>query len=98
MNIAIDEEYIETYSDRLRINFYITLISSLFALYVIIKHSTNDMGLYKIFLIDISVSSRNPEKSRPFRYITIFAKGQKLKLLNRKTPLRLVLGRRAKDA
>ena len=78
MNITIDEEYIETYSDGLRINFYIDLISSLFALYVIIKHSTNDMGLYKIFLINISVSSRNPEKSRPFQYITIFARGQKL--------------------
>ena len=97
MNISIDEEYIETYSDKLRINFFIALISSLFALYVIIKHSTNDMGLYKIFLIDISVSSKNLEKSRPFRYITIFARGQKLKLLNREAPLRL-LGRRAKDA
>jgi hypothetical protein len=84
MDIAIDGEYIEIYSNRLRFNFYIDLISSLFALYVIIKHSTDDMKLYKIFLIDISVSSRNLEKSRPFQYITIFAKKQKLKLLNRK--------------
>jgi hypothetical protein len=66
MNTTIDEEYIETYSARLRINFFIDLISSLFALYVVIKHSPNDMGNYKIFLIDISVSFRRPEKPITF--------------------------------
>lgn len=55
MNVTIDEGYIEIYSSRLKITFYIDLVASLFALYVVITHTPKTMGYYKMFLIDISV-------------------------------------------